>query len=150
MANVLEKLGLPVPKKGEIVFECYDISHTHGQFTVASRAVIVNGKPDPSRYRKYNIKTLEYTGKIDDFASHQEVMKRRTIEAIELQVTGYRLQESKKNHSAEDPSFVRENHNETENTKSKKLTYQKTNFPHLIIIDGGKGQLSSALTGIKE
>ena len=83
MVNILEKLGYPVPKKGEIVFECYDISHTNGQFTVASRAVIVNGKPDPSRYRKYNIKTLPYIGKIDDFASHREVMLRRTIEGIE-------------------------------------------------------------------
>ena len=80
MVNILEKLNYPVPKKGEIVFECYDISHTNGQFTVASRAVIVNGKPDPSRYRKYNIKSLPYIGKIDDFASHREVMLRRTIE----------------------------------------------------------------------
>ncbi len=137
MANVLEKLGLPIPKKGEIVFECYDISHTHGQFTVASRAVIVNGKPDPSRYRKYNIKTLEYTGKIDDFASHQEVMKRRTIEGLEVESGRLKVEEKDKEVTVPvEPS--------------KKSKTSSTNFPHLIIIDGGKGQLSSALTGIKE
>lgn len=106
MENVLTKLGYTLPKKGPIVFECYDISHTHGQFTYASRVVIKNGKPDPSSYKKYKIKTLP-DGEIDDFASHKEVMMRRTVEGCEQE-----------------------------------------NFPHLIIIDGGKGQLSSALEGI--
>lgn len=108
MMHILDALGYPYPKKGEIVFECYDISHTDGHFTYASRVVIVNGKPDPSRYKKYKIKTL-YDGMIDDFASHREVMVRRTIE-----------------------------------------WFEQNNFPHLIIIDGGKGQLSSAISGIKE
>jgi excinuclease ABC subunit C len=108
MANVLERLGYMVPKKWEIVFECYDISHTHGQFTYASRVCIVNGKPDPTRYKKYKIKTLE-NGEIDDFASHREVMMRRMIEWI-----------------------------------------GQENLPHLIIIDWGKWQLSSAIAGIKE
>jgi len=71
-----------VKKSKEIVFECYDISHTHGQFTVASRAVIVNGKSETSRYRKYKIKTLS-PGMIDDFASLREVLYRRTLEGIE-------------------------------------------------------------------
>ncbi len=108
MAHVLERLGYNVPDKGEIIFECYDISHTDGHFTYASRVLISNGKPDPSRYKKYKIKSLA-DGDIDDFASHREVMMRRTIEGIEL-----------------------------------------GNFPHLIIIDGGKWQLSSALSGIRE
>jgi excinuclease ABC subunit C len=108
MANVLTRLGYEAPKKGEIVFECYDISHTDGHFTYASRVSIVNGKPDPGRYKKYKIKTLA-DGEIDDYASHREVMMRRTIEGLEM-----------------------------------------NNFPHLIIIDGGKGQLSSALSGTRE
>jgi excinuclease ABC subunit C len=108
MVNVLERLSYPIPAKWEIVFECYDISHTDGHFTYASRVVIVNGKPDPKRYRKYKIKTLE-DGMIDDYASHREVMLRRTLEGI-----------------------------------------TEKNFPHLIIIDGWKGQLSSALSGIRE
>jgi excinuclease UvrABC nuclease subunit len=41
--------------------------------------VIVNGKPETSRYKKYKIKTLE-DGDIDDFASHREVMMRRALE----------------------------------------------------------------------
>lgn len=90
------------------MFECYDISHTAGQFTVASRSVTVNGKSDPSRYRKYKIKTLA-PGRIDDFGAIREVIHRRTLEGIE-----------------------------------------QNNFPDLIIIDGGKGQLSSALEAMEK
>ncbi len=79
MVHILEKLGLEIPEKGEIVFECYDISHTDGHFTYASRVAIVDGRPDPRRYQKYKIKTLA-DGMIDDFASHREVMVRRTLE----------------------------------------------------------------------
>ncbi len=108
MKEVLETIGYPVPESGEIVFECYDISHTDGHFTYASRVSLVDGKPDPKRYKKYKIKTLE-DGEIDDFASHREVMVRRTVEWL-----------------------------------------LEGNLPHLIIIDGGKGQLSSALSWVAE
>lgn len=108
MAHILTRLGYPTPTKWAIIFECYDISHTDGHFTYGSRVVLINGKPDTSRYKKYKIKTLS-DGEIDDFKAHREVMMRRTIEGCELQ-----------------------------------------NFPHLIIIDGGKWQLSLALSGIRE
>ena len=106
MEQILERLKYSIPKKWPIFFECYDISHTHGQFTYASRVVIKNGKPDTDNYKKYKIKSLR-AGEIDDFASHQEVMMRRTMEGL-----------------------------------------SRGNFPNLIIIDGGKWQLSSALEGI--
>lgn len=79
MKEVLATIGYPIPEKGEIVFECYDVSHTDGHFTYASRISIVDGKPDPKRYKKYKIKTIE-DGDIDDFASYREVMVRRTLE----------------------------------------------------------------------
>lgn len=101
--HIMEILGYEAKKSGELVFECYDISHTHGQFTVASRSVIVNGKSETARYRKYKIKTLK-PGMIDDFASIREVLYRRTLEGLE-----------------------------------------QNNFPDMIVIDGGKWQLSSAL-----
>lgn len=96
-------------KKKEIVFECFDISHSHGEHTVASKSVLVNGKPDPKRYKKYRIKTLK-TGVIDDFASMEEILTRRTLAALR----------------GENP------------------------WPDLIIIDGGKGQLSHAVEAIKK
>lgn len=107
MASILQGIGFEPPKKGDIEFECYDISHTDGHFTVASRVVTTNGKANPAKYRKYKIASLP-DGRIDDFASMREVLYRRTLEGLE---TG--------------------------------------NFPTLLLIDGGKGQLSAAREGIE-
>ena len=82
MVSILERIGFEAPKKGEIEFECYDISHTDGHFTVASRVVTTNGKANPNKYRKYKIKSLA-DGMIDDFASMREVMYRRVLEGFE-------------------------------------------------------------------
>ncbi|KAL3941845.1 MAG: hypothetical protein SGBAC_003865 [Bacillariaceae sp.] len=54
--------------------ECYDISHNHGEYSVGSRVVFVNGQKEPSLYRKFNIKNVDG---IDDYASLQEVLSRR-------------------------------------------------------------------------
>ena len=105
--SILMALGYEAPKKWPIIFECYDISHIAGTHTVASRSVIVNGKSETTKYKRYRIRSLQ-EGMIDDFASMREVLTRRTKEAIELQ-----------------------------------------NWPHLIIIDGWKGQLSAALGAIE-
>lgn len=108
MMNVLQSLGYGYPEKKNILFECYDISHTDWHFTYASRVCIEDGKPNTQLYKKYKIRSLT-DGVIDDFGSHREVMKRRTIEGLEF-----------------------------------------SNFPDLIIIDGGKWQLSSACAGIQD
>ena len=108
MVSLFSKLGLAAPARGEITVECYDISHLQGTFTVASRSVVANGKSDPSRYRKYKVKTLS-EGKIDDFASMREVLSRRAREGLETK-----------------------------------------NFPSLLLIDGGKGQLSAAVAAMGE
>jgi excinuclease ABC subunit C len=78
-----DRMSEPLPQpKGPLSFECYDISHTDGHFTVASRVVVTNGKPDSAKYRKYKIKTLAEGG-IDDFESLREVLYRRTLEGFE-------------------------------------------------------------------
>lgn len=43
---------------------------------------MVNGKSEPSLYRKYKLKSLE-EDKIDDFESMREIMERRIIEGFE-------------------------------------------------------------------
>ncbi len=83
--------------------ECFDISHVSGVDKVASQSVFIGGKPSPSDYRKYKIKTVEGN---DDFKCMAEVITRRLERARE----------------------------------DEKFDF----LPDLIVIDGGKGQLSSA------
>lgn len=54
--------------------EGFDISNTSGTDSVGSMVVFENGLPANSKYRQYNIKTVNG---IDDFASMAEVVKRR-------------------------------------------------------------------------
>ena len=54
--------------------ECYDISHISGTYKVGSMVVFIDGEKDTSRYRYFNIKTVEGN---NDFASMQEVLTRR-------------------------------------------------------------------------
>lgn len=82
MQRILETIGYSVPDEGSTIrFECYDISHTDGRYTVASRSVLVDGESATKLYRKYKITDIP-VGKIDDFASMREVMRRRMIEGV--------------------------------------------------------------------
>lgn len=60
--------------------ECFDNSNTQGSDPVAGCVVFVKGKPSKQDYRKYNIKTVEGP---DDYASMQEVVRRRYRRAVE-------------------------------------------------------------------
>ena len=54
--------------------ECYDISNLRGNESVGSMVVFEDGKPRSGEYRRFRIKTVEGP---NDFASHQEVLRRR-------------------------------------------------------------------------
>lgn len=103
---IMEKLNL---KTFPHLIECYDISHTQGTNTVASKIVFQNGEPKKSLYRKYKLKTL-IKGEVDDFKSMREILSRRF----------------------------------------KRIKTGVDIAPDLIIIDGGKGQLSSVISIMEE
>jgi len=71
LKELQEQLKLPgLPNR----VECYDISNIRGTAAVGSMVVFENGRPKPSAYRRFKIKTVEG---IDDYAMMQEVLRRR-------------------------------------------------------------------------
>ncbi len=97
--------------------ECFDISNLMGTHTVASMVVFESATPKKSDYRRFTIRSLE-DGQPDDFAAMREVLERR-INAWESQADLV----------AHDPAY----------------NQSFATLPNLIVIDGGKGQLSAGL-----
>jgi excinuclease ABC subunit C len=64
-------LELPVPPYR---IECYDISNVQGSDSVGSMVVFEEGRPRTGEYRRFKIRTVVGA---NDFASHQEVLRRR-------------------------------------------------------------------------
>jgi len=96
--------------------ECFDISNTQGTATVASMVVFEQGVPSKKNYRHFNIRSVQGP---DDFASMEEALSRRF----------------KRWQAAQEGRFE----------PGAKLDPAFTILPDLLIVDGGKGQLSRAV-----
>lgn len=118
LTQLQEDLGLPMPLAW---LECFDISHTQGEKTVASCVVFDHQGPVKSRYRRFNIEDITPG---DDYAALAQAVTRR-----------YRP-------SAALPSAS------TDTTQVAADTEMTMTLPDVIIIDGGKGQLQSAFQAL--
>jgi excinuclease ABC subunit C len=96
--------------------ECYDISNTQRVAAIGSMVVFEKGTPRKSYYRRFNIRSV--SGQ-DDFASLEETLERR-----------FRRWQAAQ---------------EQEDSPGKKPDAAFAILPDLIIVDGGKGQLSRAV-----
>jgi len=99
-----EALGLPESVQR---IECFDISHTMGEATVASCVVYDRQQMQKSEYRRFNIRDVTPG---DDYAAMRQVLSRRY---------------------------------ERVNAEAGKI-------PDLVLIDGGKGQVSAAKAAMVE
>lgn len=79
MKEIQTQLGLD---RLPVHIECFDNSNIQGSDAVAACVVFRKTKPNKKEYRKYNIKTV--TGP-DDYASMQEVVRRRYTRILEEQ-----------------------------------------------------------------
>ncbi len=87
--------------------ECFDVSHSSGESTVASCVVFDSNGPVKNDYRKFNIKGVKAN---DDYAAMKQALERRY----------------------------------------KRLVNGEGQMPDILLIDGGKGQLSVAKTTLAE
>ena len=102
--------------------ESYDISNTSGALTVGSMVVYQNGKEKRNDYRKFRIRSV--SGQ-DDYASMREMLYRRFSHGLEEKKENLKL--GKKDEMG---SF--------------------SQFPDLILMDGGKGQVSICQSVLQE
>jgi len=119
LAQILELSEQPKRIEG------YDISHIQGSDPVASQVVFIDGIPSKQDYRKYKIKDPNvFVGHSDDFASIYEVIHRRFKKWSRFKKSGG------------DFSIL------NDKTNSKLDNELLSDWPDLIMIDGGKGQYS--------
>ena len=142
LEELCEELSLPeVPRR----IECYDNSNIQGSSPVSSMVVFIDGKPETRQYRKFRIKTVEGA---DDFATMQEVLRRRFKRA-----------------ATKAPSLILESEIAPESTEGEEGAPPTANgqrptaassaddawdLPDLVIVDGGKGQLRAAVEVMRE
>src|SRR5216110_3258211 len=114
------------------VMECFDISNISATHVVASMVCFRDGIPDKDNYRRYRVRTVEGQ---DDFASMAEVVRRRYSRIL--------LEARAANSDAAE--FSQENAFEAADRLQSETNPQSyVRLPDLIIVDGGKGQLSAA------
>ena len=128
MADVQALAGALQLPRGPRVMECFDISNISTTHVVASMVCFRNGLPDKDNYRRYRVRTVEGQ---DDFASMAEVVRRRYSRIL--------LEARETNPEAAE--FSQENPAEAINHQPSTAFVR---LPDLIIVDGGKGQLSAA------
>ncbi|MFI4970537.1 MAG: UvrB/UvrC motif-containing protein, partial [Lysobacterales bacterium] len=109
--------------------ECFDISHTMGEATVASCVVFGAEGPEKSQYRRFNITGI--TGG-DDYAAMRQALQRRFRRAAPASTT-----EAVK--TAEEGA-----------TAMPRVDLSLARVPDLLLIDGGKGQVQQAIDVLNE
>jgi excinuclease ABC subunit C len=137
------------------IMECFDISNISATHVVASMVCFRDGVPDKNNYRRYRVRSVEGQ---DDFASMAEVVRRRYSRVL-LEVREANP-EAAEYSQEETVDGVRRLEKQTPNVQLRKLSragsptsnvqFAEQKFPtpvrlpDLIIVDGGKGQLSAA------
>jgi excinuclease ABC subunit C len=152
-----DALQLPqVPR----VMECFDISNISTTHVVASMVCFRDGVPDKDNYRRYRVRTVDGQ---DDFASMAEVVRRRysrvLLEARDANsdVAEFsqenaadalarisRLSEQSEANSREPAAEMQDKASGLLDFARNDSSFVAVRLPDLIIVDGGKGQLSAA------
>ena len=116
LRELQEALDLP---RSPTRIECYDVSNTQGTAIVGSMVVFVHGVPKKSDYRRFNIQGIAGP---NDFESLRQMLRRRFQRWRDAQAR-----------------------DDERPTPGKRQNPSWAILPDLVLIDGGKGQLSVAV-----
>ncbi len=113
--------------------EGYDISHIQGSDAVASQVVLIQGLAARQHYRRYKLKSGSIApGHSDDFMAMAEVMRRRFRRWSQAKAGGEDMDRHRRQSSHPlDPIGL-------------------SDWPDLVMIDGGKGQLSAVMSALHQ
>ena len=109
--------------------EGYDISHIQGSDAVASQVVFIQGMAARQHYRRYKLKSSAIApGHSDDFMALAEVIRRRFRRWSQAKAAGEEVGQPRQGHGSHPLEPL-----------------DRSDWPDLVMIDGGKGQLSAVM-----
>ncbi|MFN2417471.1 MAG: excinuclease ABC subunit UvrC, partial [Candidatus Limnocylindria bacterium] len=115
--------------------ECYDMSNIQGTSAVGSMVVFIDGRPEPKEYRRFRIRSGDTP---DDFRMMAEVLRRRFGRVARLRAETGAL------------SLDAVGADEVPEEDADRPREVGWAIPDLVIVDGGKGQLSAAIGVMEE
>jgi excinuclease ABC subunit C len=139
---LIEALALDLEDPGQLRIECFDISHTAGEATQASCVVFEGHAMQSAQYRRFNIEGI--TGG-DDYAAMRQVLTRRYAKLAEAVAQG-RQDEAEPGVAAEaaadEPPVPAPALSPATRLPSRKRGLAR--LPDLVLVDGGRGQVTMA------
>ena len=133
--------------------ECYDNSHIQGSDMVSSLVVFIDGKPKKSEYRKFKAKESfneenpaenPTVSQNDSTVKEFSTVKNPTVENSTLE--NFAVDTASLQFHNDDFAMMRE----TIERRFLRAIAENQELPDLVIVDGGKGQLSSAFAILKK